>query len=166
MIAPPCDGPDDSGMWPTMNKSQRRNADAFLSLAAGRGILLENEGGAGADTRVAIANVTNTPMFSNQISSRVAPALLRNSFLYELVRDSPVSIIEYWLIMGYPHPSLAHQGLDTDMFGNGHPVAQSLYDESFTIKEQKCLLGNGMHVAQIGCFQLYRLCTTVTNVDD
>ena len=130
-----------------LNHSQLRNFIAFREV---------HQGVAPDGLACAIANVTNGVNYSTAVSSRVAPTLVRNSCLVDLVRDSPLTLPEYWAIMGYTHPDLPL--LHADICGTPNPFTKHLEEKGedrFRLSEQKILLGNGMHLASIGSWKLF-----------
>ncbi len=88
------------------------------------------------------------------------PALLPRSIYFDLVRWRLICTLEEWLIHGYPHPDVPELA---DIARERFPCVALVQKDSSTrlaLKDQRKLLGNGMHVAQVGIFFLHSLGST------
>ena len=110
---------------------------------------------------VAIVNLQQNSEFMKMISTGTAPGLMRKSSLFDLVKNKRVPIAASWLISGFPRPGLGTQfGHHVD---GRFPLVGCLVNSSaefgsagkISLENQGFLLGNVMHVAQIGHWVLY-----------
>ena len=115
-----------------------------------------------ADRPVLLANLSHFPSFANVRTGPFFPTMTRTSRLYDLRGDRFVSINEIWTTLGFPHPSATSLSTMHKFF----PLKQDmLYDsEQLSAGQQKQLLGNAMHVLQIGSWFLFHLGYIAKNV--
>jgi hypothetical protein len=112
---------------------------------------------------VAIVNLSQRPEFFKMISTKCVPALLRRSEVYDLVRDRLLTVAELWLVQGFPHPELAKQeDVGWGRFPFQSSLAQSAHGDGqcgmVSLATQKSLIGNSMHIAQVGVWILFSMC--------
>ena len=86
-----------------------------------------------------------------RLTNTKAPALLRESVLWDFVRDRPVVTEELWLLQGFPHPALVPSAPSQFSF---------LSTAAVTLEEQNVLLGNSMHLVQVAAEVLIALACT------
>ena len=107
----------------------------------------------------------------HRIHSKTMPTMTQTSRFYEMVRDRPIATLEQWLVHGFPHPSVA--SLHPDLVGK-FPLGDELLKD-LSLKQQRLLLGNSMHPAQVCAwfvFSLVEVCvcdadnTDCTDIDD
>jgi hypothetical protein len=113
---------------------------------------------------VAIVNLSQRPEFINKISAKCFPALLRKSQLYDLVQERLVTVAELWLVQGVPHPQLVKQAdFGADRFPFHRFLAVSAHGDGrqcgmIPLGQQKSVIGNSMHIAQVGAWILFSIC--------
>ena len=105
---------------------------------------------------VALANLGQSVGFGS-IADKSAPALLRKTFLVDLVSRKPVTVEEHLLIQGFPHHCFADLPQE---------LRKYCPDEMFagiSNAEMRSMAGMSMHLAQVGSWVLARLvCTKVS----
>ena len=84
------------------------------------------------------------------------PALLRKSRLYDMVSKRLLSTDETWLVQGFPRPEM--RGVPDELAAE-FPFPSILPEVGkvgrITRVQEQSLLGNSMHVAQVGQWILY-----------
>lgn len=103
----------------------------------------------------ALVNLSNVGSYAH-VYSECFPTLLKSSKLYDMVRDRTVGMAELWLAHGFPHPSIAGVSEHHAYFPCSRLVDPA-NAECLTVASQRNLLGNSMHVAQMGAWFLYVL---------
>ena len=113
----------------------------------------------------ALVDIRQTPGYG-KIRLSEAPCLLRNINLFDLVTGMRVPLSALWVMQGFPHPMCSDieehmraffpfnadavlEDIPEGAGGRGQPLLRP--------PVQKHLLGNGMHVSQIGTWCLYWL---------
>ena len=135
-----------------LTAGQFRRLEGFRVLAHRSGALEQQP-------KIAIVNVTHNSEYYKLISTTAFPALMRSSHLCDLVTDSCIPVATHWLVQGFPHPgllpSLSPELLE--MFPCADLVFRGASARLLTPTEERVLMGNGMHLAQIGCWFTYNL---------
>lgn len=113
------------------------------------------------DVRMCIANVTQNEGYGH-LNTEVMPALLRRSLLVDLVRERPVAVAEMWLIQGFPHPDIDQLPLEVRARFPFPKLVSNTRDASshLPLSKQIEMVGNSMHLSQIGLWVLYNIATT------
>lgn len=150
---------DDAVQEDIMSGGAFDRLDGFRCLAQKRGLC--NDNFSDWNVPAALANITQRSEFSRQVNVLSAPALLRQTFLYDLVQDKAVSCMAHWLIQGFPHPLVEDLpgDLEKDFPANADLVTPGTA-LCLTDSAQKELTGNAMHWAAIGTWLLYNLACT------
>ena len=90
-----------------------------------------------------MVNLEQAPSFNNYLMADIAPALLRHSYLYDIVSEREILPDEHFLVQGLPVPGYVSPELAaTFPFPR---VMAELCD-----KQKRQLTGNGMHVHAVG----------------
>ena len=117
---------------------------------------------------VAIANTRQNfeHMKSVFTMTQAVPTLMKNSCLIDMVRNRILFTPEYWAIQGFPHPSIPASGRASMHFhapslvrapgGSGSP--------KLCYQDQRALVGNSMHWAQVGVMCSYSCARAVCRV--
>ena len=138
------------------SRTHHRNIAAFKLVYEGK---LVNKDG--TPMSMALCNITNNLSYSSSISTTRFPTLLQNTCLYDLIKQRALSLSECWVLQGFPHPE--RQEAEADMCGVGFPFSSLVVspagnvDEVLTMNQQRSVLGNGMHVAQVGAWVVYNV---------
>ena len=103
----------------------------------------------------ALVNLSNVGSFAH-VYSECFPTLLESSKLYDMVRDRPVEMAELWLAHGFPHPKIPGVS-EYHAYFPCPRLVDPANAECLTVASQRTLLGNSMHVAQMGAWFLYAL---------
>ena len=74
------------------------------------------------------------------IMTDVGPALLKQSYVVDLVQLSPLLIDECWLVQGFPHGDFEEVPIELAAF------SPSSFASSFSIASQRALTGNAMRL--------------------
>ena len=97
--------------------------------------------------KFALINLNNGVDFTTSIHTDAVQSLLRgdNSKLYDLVSGRELCTPELWTIQGYPHAEI---------------------EDSCNIsrRQQRCFIGNSMHLTQVNTFLCFSLLTTDKSV--
>ncbi|CAE8668378.1 unnamed protein product [Polarella glacialis] len=108
----------------------------------------------------ALVSVTQTSCHNPTISTNSVQTLLRKTLLHDLVQNKQVTTAEMWLIQGFPRPGL--QGVSELVSAKfPFPAAIAIHpsqvgaDSKLTVQQERSLIGNSMHVAQVGHFLLH-----------
>ena len=70
---------------------------------------------------------------------------------------------EYWLVQGFPHPDCSEfnealrEKLPFTALVTRQPIDADASHRRIDIKDQRCLVGNSMHWAQIGAWFIYNM---------
>ena len=101
---------------------------------------------------VAIVDAKDVDKYGG-IHSQLMPCILCKSEMFDLVSQSRLGVQQVWLAQGFPHPGARSElGSLVELFPFDLEDVAALTDQ-----EQKGLLGNCMHVAQIGAWFLYNV---------
>lgn len=128
-----------------------RRLQKWLDLAKEKGLVNDDSAWAVA---AAVINTGQNASHMRTIDSDTAPALLRNSSLFDMVRGRTFVDAEYWVVQGYAPPELIPSAL-----GSMFPAA----GVELTSGQVRHLTGNGMHQACIGGMILAALAFTEAN---
>ena len=106
---------------------------------------------------MAIVNIAQTAGYSGQIvvDGDSWPALLRRSAFVDMVRCRAITLSELWLIQGFGHPDWAEVPIRAKAAFALRSCVHELPRNS-----QRTLLGNSMHLGQIGSWLLWCLLGT------
>ena len=98
----------------------------------------------------ALANTSQTMEHCKQICSdgQCFPAVLRRSTFVCMVRRRVITVPELWLVQGYGYPGLA-----PERAAQGFALREVLRTQSRSA--QRSLIGNAMHLGQIGTWLLW-----------
>ena len=115
-----------------------------------------------ATTKLCVGNISQDPEFYKYVGDVVYPAILPRSIYYDFYRSRVVTTLEMWLIHGWPHPGITSI---SDIADEWCPFPEALAHttvegpDTLSYREQRTLLGNGMHFQQIGVWFLQYLMT-------
>ncbi len=135
----------------TLTQGAFDRLSGYKILAEKQGLL--RDGVYVGEARVVFAKVCQNPEHQNAVFCDVAPAILTNTFLWDLAKDMPIVPASHWLIMGFGHPLVPSVSMHTSCF----PCPAALIDvrTGLCAKTQRILTGNAMHVAAIGSWSLF-----------
>jgi hypothetical protein len=141
-----------------LSSSQSGHLEGYMILAQKRGLLTKSHEWI---VPCALANAVQSSDFMSQINVDVFPAVMRKSILYDLVAQRPVLVAELWLVQGIPRPHMLPAGANA--IEQEFPFPQLLPNKLaefgqpgvLSLSEQKSLLGNCMHWAQISPWLLF-----------
>jgi hypothetical protein len=115
-----------------LNPAKRLHLEAYEEIAA-------------AGSHTDFADLAQSPYYQTPCRKGVAPALLRGSQLFSLVRRRPLLPCELMVIQGIPAGSAASHGL----WAQSYPFVSTMEEQwSWGIVRQ--LAGNSMHLCQVG----------------
>ena len=106
---------------------------------------------------LAIVNTCNEPEYGS-IASRCMPTLTKSAHHYDLVSDAVISVESLWMTHGFPHPGAKISEGSTNRF----PFASDMHAtrSGLSYPTQRRLLGNSMHLNQIGSWFLFQTAFT------
>jgi hypothetical protein len=110
-----------------------------------------------ATTTMCVANISQTPHFYKQAGTAAFPAILPRGLYFDVYRSRLVTTCEEWVINGWPHPAIPSIA---DVAAERCPFPHALMDplvervQKLSLREQRALLGNGMHMQQAGVWFL------------
>ena len=107
--------------------------------------------------KVALVNLSQTAGYSKQVNFRTAPALLRNTYLFDLISLSELPPVLNWLIMGLPVPGLVSPELAQRF---PFPSVVSACKSELSDNQVRIVTGNAMHQAAIGAWLALGLACT------
>ena len=110
--------------------------------------------------KMCVANISQNDSFTNTFHTTVMPALLRSTYLYDLMKKRAVLAGETWLIQGVPYPAFEECGQTRQWVPFGAIISDPTHSDYVSPKRQLELVGNSMHWAQIGTWFLYNIFTT------
>ena len=113
---------------------------------------------------IMLCNLAQNPGYWNQLDTKMAPALLRNSVLFDIKRGRLVEVYpEHFLVMGYPTPCSETQVPDrlAQLFPFTGLVSAPMH--LLTERDLQVLTGNGMHLSAVGAAVCFILAATTHN---
>ena len=113
---------------------------------------------------IMLCNLAQNPGYWNQLDTKMAPALLRNSVLFDIKRGRLVEVYpEHFLVMGYPTPFSETQVPDrlAQFFPFTGLVSAPMH--LLTERDLQVLTGNGMHLSVVGAAVCFILAATTHN---
>ncbi len=141
---------DSSPKQETLSSGGFDRLDGYKILGENLGLF--RDGRYVGESRVAIIKVCQTAEFQRAIFTDVAPALLRATVLWDMIREGPCGPSVYWLIQGFAHPGIPAVAQHVEAFPCPSVVCSGLPGTA-----QKALTGNSMHLSAIGTWTLYNL---------
>ena len=103
-----------------------------------------------------LCNLAQNPLYFNQLDSVLAPTLLRNTVLFDLMQARLLEVYpEHFLIMGYPAPVA---GVPDDL-SKVFPFPELIGSGGLSAATLRILTGNGMHLSSVGAALTFMFCT-------
>eukprot|EP00971_Amphidinium_carterae_P042453 834539-Amphidinium_carterae.2 len=109
----------------------------------------------GVQLDAAWVDLGQTVQFMNRVSD-ACPALLKNSFKYDLVANRPLVLSELYIAMGYPCPDIDVSKLSEEEAQKIQELSEHFWSwktwtgDSWPQRPCKHLIGNAMHLHAIG----------------
>jgi hypothetical protein len=104
---------------------------------------------------VALAVISQNDGYWGEVQTAIAPAVLPRHVIFDMVRERLVTVMEEWIMQGYPHPDAEPLNALAEHF----PIPQLVVrgPNRLPLVDQKKMIGNGMHVVAVGTWIMHQM---------